>query len=234
MKAHPLKFMHQEEYARGCSPGACATRASRTGRWCSTRSSRRSSRHIHAFESFGGVSEKVTPDNLKAAIIVARSPLVNGSYRKLAELYGFLIVCRGGPNTRVVLKTTSSTSRETFCRCSARSTNSAMDDSDWITGDVPWPHDRGGQAHRQGIQSEWMRDVDAGWRTINISRRVRYRTKLLSICVFSMVTEGSLAEDLLDAMRLTCQSDQVRAFTLAIGEALRKLVIFRDSDGWRV
>ena len=49
--------------------------------------------HIHAFESFGGVSEKVTPDNLKAAIIVAsfEEPLVNRSYRELAEHYGFLI-----------------------------------------------------------------------------------------------------------------------------------------------
>ena len=49
--------------------------------------------HIHAFEFFGGVSEKVTPDNLKAAIIVAsfEDPLVNRAYRELAEHYGFLI-----------------------------------------------------------------------------------------------------------------------------------------------
>ena len=49
--------------------------------------------HIHAFESFGGVSDKVTPDNLKAAIIVAsfEDPLVNRAYRELAEHYGFLI-----------------------------------------------------------------------------------------------------------------------------------------------
>ena len=39
--------------------------------------------HIHAFEWFGGVSEKVTPDNLKAAVIVAsfEDPLVNRAYQ---------------------------------------------------------------------------------------------------------------------------------------------------------
>ena len=44
--------------------------------------------HIHAFEWFGGVSEKVTPDNLKAAIIVAsfEDPVVNRAYRELALL----------------------------------------------------------------------------------------------------------------------------------------------------
>lgn len=49
--------------------------------------------HIHAFECFGGVSEKVTPDNLKAAIIRAsfEDPLINRAYRELAEYYGFLI-----------------------------------------------------------------------------------------------------------------------------------------------
>ena len=49
--------------------------------------------HMHAFEWFGGVSEKVTPDNLKAAIIVAsfEEPLVNRAYRELALHYGFLI-----------------------------------------------------------------------------------------------------------------------------------------------
>ena len=49
--------------------------------------------HIHAFEWFGGVAEKVTPDNLKAAIIVAsfEDPLVNRAYRELALHYGFLI-----------------------------------------------------------------------------------------------------------------------------------------------
>ena len=49
--------------------------------------------HMHAFEWFGGVPEKVTPDNLKAAVIVAsfEDPLVNRAYRELALHYGFLI-----------------------------------------------------------------------------------------------------------------------------------------------
>jgi transposase len=49
--------------------------------------------HIHAFEYFGGVPEKVVPDNLKAAVIKAsfECPLINRVYQKLAEHYGFLI-----------------------------------------------------------------------------------------------------------------------------------------------
>ena len=49
--------------------------------------------HIHAFEHFGGVPQKVVPDNLKAAVIRASfdNPLINRSYRMLAEHYGFLI-----------------------------------------------------------------------------------------------------------------------------------------------
>jgi len=49
--------------------------------------------HIHAFEHFGGVPEKVVPDNLKAAIIKAAfdDPIVNRGYRQLAEHYDFLI-----------------------------------------------------------------------------------------------------------------------------------------------
>lgn len=49
--------------------------------------------HVHAFEHFGGVPAKVTPDNLKAAVIAAsyNDPLINRSYRMLAEHYGFLI-----------------------------------------------------------------------------------------------------------------------------------------------
>jgi len=49
--------------------------------------------HIHAFEYFGGVPRKTTPDNLKAAIIRAsfEDPLVNRAYRSLAEHYGFMI-----------------------------------------------------------------------------------------------------------------------------------------------
>jgi transposase len=49
--------------------------------------------HVHAFEYFGGVPEKVVPDNLKAAVIKAcfESPLINRVYHALAEHYGFLI-----------------------------------------------------------------------------------------------------------------------------------------------
>ena len=49
--------------------------------------------HVRAFEYFGGVPEKVVPDNLKAAVIRAsfESPLVNRVYHALAEYYGFLI-----------------------------------------------------------------------------------------------------------------------------------------------
>lgn len=49
--------------------------------------------HIQAFEHFGGVPAKVTPDNLKAAVIQPsyKDPLINRSYRALAEHYGFLI-----------------------------------------------------------------------------------------------------------------------------------------------
>ncbi|MDH7480131.1 MAG: IS21 family transposase, partial [Syntrophomonadaceae bacterium] len=49
--------------------------------------------HIHAFEHFRGVPQKVVPDNLKAAILKAsvENPLVNRAYRSLAEHYGFLI-----------------------------------------------------------------------------------------------------------------------------------------------
>ena len=49
--------------------------------------------HIHAFESFGGVVDRVVPDNLKAAVVSAsfQDPIVNRAYRALAEHYGFLI-----------------------------------------------------------------------------------------------------------------------------------------------
>ena len=48
--------------------------------------------HMHAFERSGGVPEKVTPDNLKAAGIVAsfKDPLVDRAYREFAVHYGFL------------------------------------------------------------------------------------------------------------------------------------------------
>ena len=53
--------------------------------------------HVHAFDYFGGVPERVTTDNLKAAIIRAswNEPEANLSYQECAEHYGFLIApCR--------------------------------------------------------------------------------------------------------------------------------------------
>lgn len=49
--------------------------------------------HIHAYEYFGAVARKTTPDNLKAAVIRAsyQEPLVNRVYHDLAEHYGFMI-----------------------------------------------------------------------------------------------------------------------------------------------
>lgn len=49
--------------------------------------------HMHAFEYFGGVPANAIPDNLKAAVLKAswQDPLINRSYRQLAEHYGFLI-----------------------------------------------------------------------------------------------------------------------------------------------
>jgi transposase len=49
--------------------------------------------HMHAYEYFGGVAEKTTPDNLKAAVITAsyEDPIINRLYHELAEHYGFLI-----------------------------------------------------------------------------------------------------------------------------------------------
>jgi transposase len=49
--------------------------------------------HIHALEFFGGVVERVVPDNLKAAVIKAsfQDPIINRAYRALAEHYGFLV-----------------------------------------------------------------------------------------------------------------------------------------------
>jgi transposase len=49
--------------------------------------------HIRAFEKFRGVPLRVTPDNLKAAVVKASftDPLINTSYRELALHCGFLI-----------------------------------------------------------------------------------------------------------------------------------------------
>lgn len=49
--------------------------------------------HVHAFDFFGGVPERVVIDNLKAGIIRASwdDPHVQYAYRECAEHYGFLI-----------------------------------------------------------------------------------------------------------------------------------------------
>jgi transposase len=50
--------------------------------------------HINALEYFGGVAPIVVPDNVKTAIIknTVEELVVNTSYRRLAEYYGFAIV----------------------------------------------------------------------------------------------------------------------------------------------
>lgn len=53
--------------------------------------------HRRAFEYFGGVPQRVVPDNLKAAIVRATQddPQVQRAYRECAEHYGFIIApCR--------------------------------------------------------------------------------------------------------------------------------------------
>jgi len=49
--------------------------------------------HQHAFAFFGGVPERVVPDNLKAAVVRASftEPEASRAYRECAEHYGFLI-----------------------------------------------------------------------------------------------------------------------------------------------
>ena len=49
--------------------------------------------HIYAFEYFGGVPQKVVPDNLKAGVIKSTidNDLLNRVYQNLAEYYGFQI-----------------------------------------------------------------------------------------------------------------------------------------------
>jgi transposase len=49
--------------------------------------------HRRAFESFGGVSTRVVPDNLKAAVVQAlvQDPVLGEAYRRMALHYGFLI-----------------------------------------------------------------------------------------------------------------------------------------------
>lgn len=49
--------------------------------------------HQHAFESWGGVPERIVLDNLKAGVVKAllHDPVVGEAYRRLAQHYGFLI-----------------------------------------------------------------------------------------------------------------------------------------------
>jgi len=48
---------------------------------------------INAFEHFGGIPEKVVPDNMKTAVIEASftDPTINRAFQKMAVYYGFLI-----------------------------------------------------------------------------------------------------------------------------------------------
>ncbi len=49
--------------------------------------------HRNAFESWGGVPQRVVPDNLKAAVskVVLHDPVLGEAYRRLAQHYDFLI-----------------------------------------------------------------------------------------------------------------------------------------------
>ena len=50
--------------------------------------------HVRMFEFFGGVSQMVSPDNLKSAVIKAHryDPVLNPAYTRVAEYYGFAVV----------------------------------------------------------------------------------------------------------------------------------------------
>lgn len=49
--------------------------------------------HRRAFESWGGVPQRVVPDNLKAAVaqVLVYDPVLGEAYRRLAQHYGFVI-----------------------------------------------------------------------------------------------------------------------------------------------
>jgi len=49
--------------------------------------------HRRAFESWGGVPQRVVPDNLKAAVtkVLIHDPVLGEAYRRMAQHYGFLI-----------------------------------------------------------------------------------------------------------------------------------------------
>jgi transposase len=49
--------------------------------------------HRRAFESWGGVPQRIVPDNLKAAVarVLIHDPVLGEAYRRLAQHYGFLV-----------------------------------------------------------------------------------------------------------------------------------------------
>ncbi len=49
--------------------------------------------HRRAFESWGGVPQRVVPDNLKAAVakVLVHDPVLGEAYRRMAQHYGFVI-----------------------------------------------------------------------------------------------------------------------------------------------
>ena len=49
--------------------------------------------HRRAFESWGGVPQRIVPDNLKAAVLKAlvHDPILGEAYRRMAQHYGFVI-----------------------------------------------------------------------------------------------------------------------------------------------
>jgi hypothetical protein len=79
--------------------------------------------HVHAFEFFGGVPERVVPDNLKAAVIKASftDPVVNRVYHRLAEHYGFVIdpCLPYRPRLKGAWRTILNSSKATSGRCIA-------------------------------------------------------------------------------------------------------------------
>jgi transposase len=50
--------------------------------------------HVHAFETYGGVTVATTPDNLKSGVTKAcyYDPEINRSYSELADHYGTIIL----------------------------------------------------------------------------------------------------------------------------------------------
>jgi transposase len=55
------------------------------------------SAHVHAYQFFGGVTRLLIPDNLKTGVEKADwySPLINKTYREMAEYYGTVVIPTG-------------------------------------------------------------------------------------------------------------------------------------------